>query len=91
MINKLFVLTAAHCVCTHFECKYNEMNERVSEFNPGNDIKVYLGLKDLSDIFEVSKLEEVKRNKFLASHVVVHPKYIIYNIFHFYYNIIVFS
>jgi len=36
-----FVLTAAHCVCTHFLCGVDEdSGKRLSDFDPGDNIKV---------------------------------------------------
>lgn len=34
--------------------------QRVSDFNPGSGIKIFLGLKDLSVIFEVDKLASIR-------------------------------
>ena len=41
LLNHRFVLTAAHCVCTHFYCDHDERTgDRVAIYNAGDDIKV---------------------------------------------------
>ncbi len=41
LLNARFVLTAAHCMCTHFACeKDEETGRRSSDFDPEKNIKV---------------------------------------------------
>lgn len=37
-------MTAAHCVCTHFQCTKDEVTgEMRSDYDPGKDIKIFVG------------------------------------------------
>lgn len=41
LLNARYVLTAAHCVCTHFYCERDaDTGRRKADFNPGENIKV---------------------------------------------------
>ncbi len=47
LLNARFVLTAAHCMCTHFACeKDEETGRRSSDFDPEKNIKVRTTIKN---------------------------------------------
>lgn len=75
LLNRRYILTAAHCVCVHFECPIGHDGVRTSGYDPKEDIKVYLGLKDLKYVFDINKRKSLIDNEYLLSKVIVHPKY----------------
>ena len=50
IINKRWVITAAHCLCNDNPCKKNEKNETVMGYNATANIMVVTGLKDMGKV-----------------------------------------
>ncbi len=51
LLNSRYVLTAAHCMCTHFVCKKDQATgERRSDYDPRNHVKVRRGLSPVKKL-----------------------------------------
>ncbi len=48
VINRRFVLTAAHCTCDALPCVVNDRDELTVNYNPEDKIFVYVGFKDVA-------------------------------------------
>ena len=46
IINKRFVLTAAHCTCDALPCRVNDRDELMHQYEPKNKFLVYVGFRN---------------------------------------------
>lgn len=63
IINKRWVLTAAHCMCEELPCKKGKKGRLIVDFDVASSIKLVVGVKDMALvqrykelIFEVEKI-----------------------------------
>ncbi len=55
VINRRFVLTAAHCTCDALPCVVNDRDELVLNYDPEGKIFVYVGFRDVARKKEVAE------------------------------------
>jgi len=70
IINKRYLLTAAHCTCKVLNCDKGK-----PLYNPSQELLAYLGLNKMAtDVFN-SELKGVKKFEYGVEDVISHPKY----------------
>merc|ERR1719309_1792922 len=70
LINKRYVLTAAHCTCQEYVCVKGK-----PKYKPAEVFVVYLGLNGLKVDFENKKIEGQIKHEYGVEDILAHPEY----------------
>lgn len=69
MVNRKWILSAAHCFCTRTSCTADGPNGASVDFSPAEHVRVIVGLNDVA---LVARYKELIR---IPDRIVLHPAY----------------
>ena len=70
IINKYWILSAAHCFCEELKCKPSKGGGLKIAYKPSDHIKIVTGLKDINDIKDVDpKQYQISKPQKIIIHI----------------------